>query len=65
MHADGIVKEGDRTITAYTKETTLLTLHRKKLELQEGFLEEVVTALLRYCEVLARAATIRFPDGNR
>jgi len=65
VHADGIVKEGDKTISAYTRETTLLTLHRKKLELQEGFLEEAVTALLRHCEVLGRAATARFPDGKR
>lgn len=65
VHADGIVKESDRTITGYAKETALLTLRRKKIELREGFLEEVVTALLQYCEVLARAATARFPTGNR
>ena len=64
VHADGVVKEGDKTITAYTKETTLLTLCGKKLELQDGFLAEVVTALLRYCEVLARAGSVRFKDGK-
>ena len=65
VHADGIIKEGDKKITAYTKETMLLILRGKKLELQEGFLEDVVAALLRYCEVLASAIKIRFPDGKR
>ena len=62
VHADGVVKEGDRTITSYSKETALLNLHMKKLELREGFLEEVVTAMLRFCEILAAAASARFPD---
>jgi hypothetical protein len=65
VHSDGIVKEGDKTITAYDQETMLLTLHRRKLELREGFLSEVVTAMLRYCEVVAHAAKARFPDGKR
>lgn len=55
VHADGIIIEGDKTITAYVKKDTLLTLYTKKLELRQGFLAEVVTAMLRYCEVLARA----------
>jgi hypothetical protein len=65
VHADGVVKDGDKTITSFAKETALLTLHGRKLELKEGFLDEVVTTLLRYCEVLARAAAVRFPDGKR
>lgn len=67
VHADGILKSNDKAtkvISAYATETSLLVVQGQRVELLEGYLEEVVTGLLRYCEGLARAAKRRFPDGK-
>jgi hypothetical protein len=67
VHSDGILGANDKAskvINAYAKETSLLAVHGNRVEVRDGYLEEVVTAFLRFCEVLSRAAELRFTVGK-
>lgn len=62
VHADGVLNDKTRKIIrAYANEVQSLQVLGDRVKLQEGFLEEVVTGCLRYCEVLAKAAGLIFP----
>lgn len=67
VHSDGTFRDNDKAkkvITAYAKETIFMVVRGNRVELLEGYLGEVVAGLVRFCEVIAQAATARFPASK-